>query len=58
MGHDGGVLGAFILTAVIVVILPLSFMLSGAVFAALLGWCLTEHGEATHPGSELIATNC
>ena len=57
MGNDGDVLGAFILAAVIVIALPVSYMLSGTVFAALLGWALKEHAEATHEGSELIATN-
>ena len=57
MGHDGGVLGALILAAVIVVVLPVSYMLSGAVFAALLGRTLKESAEATHDGSELIAMN-
>ena len=57
MGNDGDVLGAFILAAVIVIVLPMSYMLSGTVFAALLGWALKEHAEATHAGSELIATN-
>jgi hypothetical protein len=52
-----GVLGAFILAAVIVIVLPVSYMLSGTVFAALLGWALKDHAEATHEGSELIVTN-
>jgi hypothetical protein len=51
------VLGAIILAFIIVVALPIAFMLSGAVVAALLGWCLEMWGETTHEGSELLETN-
>jgi hypothetical protein len=58
MGHDGPVvLGAIILAVVIVIVLPIAFMLSGAVAAALLGWSLKSEAEETHPGSELLETN-
>jgi hypothetical protein len=51
------VLGAIILAVVIVIVLPIAFMLSGAVAAALLGWSLKSEAEATHQGSELLDTN-
>jgi hypothetical protein len=58
LGHDGPVvLGAIILAIVIVIVLPIAFMLSGAVVAGLLGWSLRTWGEDTHEGSELLDTN-
>ena len=58
LGHDGSVvLGAIILAIVIVIMLPIAFMLSGAVVAGLLGWSLRWWGEDTHEGSELLDTN-
>ena len=50
-------LGAVLMIAVLVVVLPILVMMSGAVVAAALGWSLKEDAEATHEGSELIALN-
>jgi hypothetical protein len=50
-------LGALILAVVILVVLPVTVMLSLGVVAALLGWALKDNGEATHEGSELIDLN-
>lgn len=48
------VLGALILVAIILVVIPVSVMMTGGIVAALLGWSLKENGEATHEGSELV----
>ena len=50
-------LGAIILAVVILVIIPVSLMMSGGVVAGILGWALKDNGEATHEGSELIDLN-
>jgi hypothetical protein len=49
--------GALILAVVILVVIPVSVILTGAAVAAILGWSLKETGEATHEGSELIDLN-
>ncbi len=50
-------LGQVIIVLVVVVVLPIALMLSGAIVAALLGWRLKDNGEKTHEGSELIDLN-
>jgi hypothetical protein len=50
-------LGAIILAVVILVVIPVTVMLSLGVVAALLGWALKDNAEATHEGSELIDLN-
>lgn len=57
MGDDGGVLGAVVVVSVLLVVLPAAFWLAWGAMAWLLGQLLTAHAEATHEGSELIATN-
>ena len=47
-------LGAIILAVIILVLIPVSICMSGAVVAGILGWSLKDNGEATHEGSELI----
>jgi flagellar biosynthesis component FlhA len=49
--------GAILVVLAIVVVIPVSLMMLGGVVAALLGWSLKEHAEATHEGSELIDLN-
>ncbi len=46
-------LGALILVFVLIVVIPVGVMMSGAVLSAALGWVLRAHAEDTHPGSEL-----
>jgi hypothetical protein len=50
-------LGGILMAVVLVVVIPVAVMMSGAVIAAVLGWSLKEDAEATHEGSELIALN-
>jgi hypothetical protein len=49
--------GALIITVILVVVIPVSVILTGAVVAGILGWSLKDNGEATHEGSELIDLN-
>lgn len=57
MGDDGLVLGAVILAVVLVIIIPVSVMMSGAVIAGVFGKFLKDEAETTHEGSELIDLN-
>ena len=45
------------MAVVLVFVLPVVLLLSGGVGSAVMGWLLKDHAEATHEGSELIATN-
>jgi ABC-type thiamin/hydroxymethylpyrimidine transport system permease subunit len=47
-------LGVILMALVLVVVIPVTVMMSGAVVAGLLGWALKDNGEQTHEGSELI----
>ena len=49
--------GALIIVVVLVVVIPVSVILTGAVVVGILGWSLKENGDATHEGSELIDLN-
>lgn len=42
---------------VLVVVIPVGVLVSGAVASAILGWFLKNEAEVTHEGSELIETN-
>jgi hypothetical protein len=50
-------LGPFIMVFVLVIVLPVSFLMGGAVVAAVLSTALKSNAEATHAGSELIDLN-
>lgn len=47
-------LGPIVIVVVLIVAIPVSVMMTGAVVAGLLGWALKENGAATHEGSELL----
>ena len=47
-------LGALIVAFVILVFLPVSISMTGAVVAGIIGWFATDDAEARHEGSELI----
>ncbi len=49
--------GAIIVAVIIVIVLPVLFLITGAVLAVLLGWLLNEDSAAKHEGSELLETN-
>jgi hypothetical protein len=46
--------GAVIIVLVVVVFLPVTLMMSGAVASAVIGWAAKGDAEARHEGSELI----
>jgi uncharacterized BrkB/YihY/UPF0761 family membrane protein len=49
--------GPFIVVFVLVIVLPMVFIMSGAVVAIILSTALKSNAEATHEGSELIDLN-
>lgn len=50
-------LGAVILAFIIVVVIPVTVLMTGAVLAGILGRLLKDDAEVTHKGSELIDLN-
>lgn len=50
-------IGAIVLIVALVVAIPVGFLMSTSIAAAVLGWALSEDAEARHEGSELIALN-
>ncbi len=50
-------IAGLIMAVVLVFVLPVAMLLSGGIGAAVVGWLLKENAEASHEGSELIATN-
>jgi hypothetical protein len=57
LGQDDGVIGAVIIVVVLLVVLPVTFLVSGGVFAAILGSSLKADAERRNEGSELIDLN-
>jgi len=51
------VIGGVLVVIAIVIALPMSFFMLGAIFSAIIGWLLKDNGEASHEGSELIQLN-
>lgn len=47
-------LGTLIFLVVLLVVIPVSVMMTGAILSGLLGWALKDNGEQIHEGSELI----
>lgn len=47
-------LGAIIIAVIIVIAIPVSIMMTGAIVAGILGWSLKETGDHLHEGSELV----
>ncbi len=45
------------MVVVLVVVIPVTVIMSGAVVAAILGWALKDSAEADHQGSELVDLN-
>ena len=50
-------LGPIIVAVIIVIVLPVLFLLTGGIIAAITGHFLTEYGKSSHEGSELIDLN-
>jgi len=51
------VLGAVIIAIVLVIVIPVSVLMSGSVGAALIGWFLRDNADRAHEGSELVDLN-
>jgi hypothetical protein len=51
------ILGPILLAVVIVIVLPVSFLLTGGVIAGIYSWLAPDAVDASHEGSELIALN-
>ena len=51
------ILGGLIIAAVLVVVLPVLFLMTGAAGSVVMGFLLKTDADDTHPGSELIETN-
>jgi hypothetical protein len=49
--------GALILAVIIVIVIPVAVIMTGAVVAAILGWSLKDNGERENEGSELLDLN-
>lgn len=50
-------LGAAILVVVLLVVIPVGVLMSGALGAAVIGFFVREEADARHEGSELIDLN-
>ena len=50
-------LGAVLVALAVIVVIPSSFMIGGAVLAGLLGWSLKSDADDRHEGSELVDLN-
>ena len=50
-------IGAIALVVVLVVVIPVTVMMSGSIVAAILGTVLKDDGEARNEGSELLELN-
>lgn len=50
-------IGAVIIVVVLLVVLPVGFLMGGAVVAAILGESLRRDAEKRHEGSELVDLN-
>lgn len=57
MGDDGAMTGPVLIVIVLVIVIPVGFLMSGAVASALLGWLVNDDVERSHEGSELLDSN-
>jgi nitrogen fixation-related uncharacterized protein len=49
--------GGIVIAVVLVLLIPVSVSILGAIIAATLGWSLKDNAEQEHAGSELIDIN-
>ena len=49
--------GAVIVAIIIVILIPVAIMMSGAVVAGILGWALKDDAAERYEGSELVDLN-
>lgn len=57
MGQTEAMIGPLLIVVTLVVILPVSFIIIGAVLSVILGHSLRMEGEYLNEGSELIELN-
>ena len=50
-------LGAIVLAVVLVIVIPVGVLMSGAVGAGILGWALKSDADERYAGSELVDLN-
>jgi hypothetical protein len=55
--ETAAVLGALIIIAILVVVVPVATIMSGVVVAGILGYTLKDSVEKDHEGSELVDLN-
>ena len=55
--HDETVLGAILIIVAMAFVFPPLVFAGGMVISVLLGWTLTDEGEATHEGSPFVELN-
>lgn len=55
--YAGGMLGPIIILAFLLVIIPVGFLMSTTLAAALIGFLLKDDADKRHAGSELVETN-
>lgn len=49
--------GPILIAIVIVIVIPVGLLMSGAVLSAVLGWFLRDDAESRYEGSELVDLN-
>lgn len=57
MGQTGHMLGPLLIVVGLLVVLPISFFVIGAIISVVLGHTLRKEGEYMNEGSELIELN-
>ena len=50
-------IGALVMVIVLVVVIPVSVIMTGVIVAGTLGWSLKDGAESDHEGSELVELN-
>jgi hypothetical protein len=51
------VIGPIIIAVVILIIIPVGFLMTNGIVAAIFGYLLSSNAEEMHEGSELLETN-
>ena len=50
-------LGAAIIVVVLVIVIPVGVLMSGAMASAVIGWFVRDEADKNHEGSELVDLN-
>jgi hypothetical protein len=51
------VIGPLVISLVILVVIPIGFLMTNGIVAAIFGYLLSSNAEEMHEGSELLETN-